>query len=425
MHTATRLAVSTAPRIRELNPTAQLCFYGLYAPMNDALLRGIGGIVIGGEFEEGLVRLAQSMAESPARASRSLPLISLERQQFIRPDRSGLPELTRYARIVIGGDERTAGYTEATRGCKHRCRHCPIVPVYDGRFRVVQPQVVIDDIAQQVDAGAQHITFGDPDFFNGPRHALAVSHLLHSKFPKLTYDVTIKIEHLIKHSEHLQTLRDTGCVLVTSAVESVDDRELVNLDKGHTVQDFVRATSLLRSTGLGFNPTFVTFTPWTTKASFQRLLETIADLRLVANVSPVQYAIRLLIPAGSLLLELPEVTAMVQPFDEKSLCYPWENPDPAVDDLYDQVRMTVLDCQARGATRLETFEAIWRLAAVGLPVRHRDSVLARARVAPSQAIPRLTEAWYCCAEPTNEQLARVGRLPGVRVADSATASSAV
>ena len=407
MHTATRLAVSMVPRIRDLNPTAQLCFYGLYAPMNEALLRGLGAVIIGGEFEEGLVRLARSIAESPPPDGRGLPLISLARQQFIRPDRSGLPSLRCYARMVIGDEERIVGYTEATRGCKHRCRHCPIVPVYDGRFRVVHPDVVIEDIAQQVAAGAQHITFGDPDFFNGPRHALAVMHLLHGSFPEITYDVTIKIEHLIKHAHHLQTLRETGCVLVTSAVESVDERELVYLDKGHTAQDFVQATYLLHRTGLGFNPTFVTFTPWTTMASFQRLLETIVDLQLIANVSPVQYAIRLLIPAGSRLLELPEVAALIQPFEQESLSYPWENPDLAVDDLYDHVRTTVLECQARDASRPETFEAIWRLAATDLPVQQSDSVLARARAVPSQAVPRLTEAWYCCAEPTDEQLSRV------------------
>ena len=76
--------------------------------------------------------------------------------------------LEKYARLTMpDGRTRTVGYTEASRGCKHLCRHCPIVPVYDGVFRVVDRDVVLEDIRQQVAAGAQHITFGDPDFFNG------------------------------------------------------------------------------------------------------------------------------------------------------------------------------------------------------------------------------------------------------------------
>src|ERR1019366_184049 len=138
-----------------------------------------------------------------------------------------------YARVVMpGGERRIAGSTEATRGCKHLCRHCPIVPVYNGAFRIVQRDVVLEDIRQQVAAGAQHISFGDPDFFNGPTHALAIVDALHKEFPNLSYDVTIKIEHLLNHAEHLPLLRDTGCLFVTTAVESVDDAILERLDKG-------------------------------------------------------------------------------------------------------------------------------------------------------------------------------------------------
>ena len=90
------------------------------------------------------------------------------------PVRTGLLPLTRYATLQVGDERRVVGYTEASRGCKHRCRHCPIVPVYDGRFRVVEADVVLADVRAQADAGARHITFGDPDFFNGIRHAEAI-----------------------------------------------------------------------------------------------------------------------------------------------------------------------------------------------------------------------------------------------------------
>src|SRR5439155_1234828 len=97
------------------------------------------------------------------------------------------------------GSRRTVGYTEASRGCRHLCRHCPIVPIYNGQFRIVPVGVVLADVDAQVRAGAGHITFGDPDFFNGPTHALRVVERLHAAHPSVTYDVTIKVEHLLRN----------------------------------------------------------------------------------------------------------------------------------------------------------------------------------------------------------------------------------
>ena len=63
MHTATRLACKLIPSLRERNPVAHLCCYGLYAPMNAEYLRSLGvGTILGGEFEGGLVRLAERLS---------------------------------------------------------------------------------------------------------------------------------------------------------------------------------------------------------------------------------------------------------------------------------------------------------------------------------------------------------------------------
>ena len=190
MHTATRLAVAALPAVRGLNPGAHLCFYGLYAPVNETYLRGLGvETILGGEFEEGLRSLAERLGagnvaaaavkngqREPLRAPpapQGEPVISIARQKFVTPDRAGMVALEKYARLMMpSGEARTVGYTEASRGCKHLCRHCPIVPVYNGVFRIVDREVVMADIRQQVSAGARHITFGDPDFFNGVGHAI-------------------------------------------------------------------------------------------------------------------------------------------------------------------------------------------------------------------------------------------------------------
>jgi len=401
MHTATRMVTAVLPRIRQLNPAAHICVYGLYAPMNsDHLLERGADSIIGGEFEEPLRQLLRSLRPGlrPASAA-GPPAISLERQQFVVPDRGGLPALAEYAGLELpDGQRKVSGYTEATRGCKHLCRHCPVVPVYGGRFRVVQADTVAADIAQQVAAGATHITFGDPDFFNAPGHSMRVVQQLHRSFPALTYDVTIKIEHLVRYARYLPDLRETGCVLVTSAVEAFDEKILRIFDKHHTLADFEQATQLLRDNSIPLNPTFVAFTPWTTAELYAEFLMTIHRLALVGNVAPVQYAIRLLIPSGSKLLELPETRDYLRGFDPEALCYRWEHPDPAMDELQADLLAMVAGAADGSRGREETFEQIRTraLPVTAEPQRRQLAGLAQPDVV---RIPQMSEPWYCCAEP--------------------------
>ncbi len=400
MHTATRIAVAALPRIRAAAPDAVLCVYGLYAPMNETLFRELGvAVVLGGEFEPGLLSLAQRVRSGDSAAQHE-PVVQRDKIAFVLPDRSELPPLGRYAHLQLpGGGTRIAGFADASRGCKHLCRHCPVVPVYEGRFRIVPADIVLGDIDQQVEAGAQHISFGDPDFLNGPTHALRVVEGLHARHPQLTYDVTIKIEHLLQHAALLANLRATGCVFITSAVESVDDRVLAYLDKGHSGADFDRAVALLRETGIALAPTFVAFTPWTTLEGYLQLLRRLVDLRLVESVPPVQLSIRLLVPEGSYLLRLPELATQLGPFDRHSLGYPWVHEDPRVDALQQAIHVRLQCAETEGLSRRATFETIWRLAhqaaGMGTPALPRDL---------GTPIPRLSEPWYCCAEPTDGQL---------------------
>lgn len=405
MHTATRMAAPVIRKAQALNPSARLAAYGLYAPLNADWLRTLGvQHVFGGEYEADLAALARALAAAPTGdpvLAAAPPAVSLAKLTFLTPDRSGLPSLDRYATLrVADGSTRIAGYTEASRGCRHLCRHCPVVPVYGGQFRVVQADVVLADIDAQVAAGAQHITFGDPDFFNGPTHATRIVERLHERHPSLTYDVTIKVEHLLKQRALLPRLRETGCLFVTSAVESIDDRVLAILDKGHTRADFEEAVALCRASELTLVPTFVPFHPWMSLDDYCDLLDTLVRLALIDHIAPIQLAIRLLVPSGSRLLELPDVCALAGVFDPTTLTHRWEHPDPRVDAL--QADVSSLVGRRLTSHRRELFQAIAELAfeRAGRPA---PSLAA----APPREVPQFDEPWYCCAEPNPEQLTLV------------------
>ena len=406
MHTAARLGVRLAERVRQINDRAHISFYGLYASLHgDVLLgsadgggRGLADSVVGGEFETPLVDLAGRLGGAgPPNGVRLLGQdggVFLGRQSFELPRRAGLPPLERYARVATGGDgaaTRLVGYVEASRGCAHRCLHCPITPVYGGRLRVVPEDVVLADVRQLVGMGAEHITFGDPDFFNGIRHSLRIVEALHAEFPALTFDATIKVEHVLEHRQHVPTLGEAGCLFVVSAVESVHDHILANFRKGHTAADVVDALEIADAAGIPIRPTFVPFTPWTTLEHYWELLRFVADHDLVGHVDPVQLAIRLLVPRGSALVGTPAIDPYLVPFDPTTFSHTWVHPDPRVDRLQGEVAALVERAVRDEEHPALTFGRIRALTAtaVGRP--------APAGVSPERAspVPRLTEPWFC------------------------------
>ncbi len=383
MHTALRAALDLLPRLRGLNSRAHLSFYGLYATLNSELLLSSGASsVLSGELEEELVSLARGVAPGSG-----API--LKRLSFPTPSRSGLPSLDRYARLELGdGTSRNVGAVETTRGCLHLCRHCPIPPIYQGRFFVIPEETVLSDVRQLVGAGASHIDFADPDFLNGPGHALSVARAIHRDFPGLSFNFTAKIEHLVKHRRHLGELSDLGCLFVVSAVESLSDRVLRELDKGHDRSAVFEAHRTLREAGIALRPTFVPFTPWTTREDYEDLFDWIAREGLVEHVDAVQLTLRLLIPPGSLLLRNESLEPSLGELDPGALTYRWTHPDPEMDRLQEAAADLVEHGLALGRSNHALFHDLAGLARDGLGGIEEG-------VASAVRPPRLTEAWFC------------------------------
>ena len=395
MHTALRLAIRAAERVRSINPSAWIAFHGLYALLQAPLLRAAGAAaVLGGECEEDLVALAQALerGEDPARFRREGAAgATLARLDFPVPSREGLPPPERYARLAdVDGHERLAGHTESTRGCKHLCRHCPIPALYGGRFFAIPVEVVVDDVSRQIAAGITHVTFGDPDFLNGPGHALRVASALHARFPALTFDFTAKIEHLVRQARLLPELRQAGALFVVSAVESLSEQVLARLDKGHGRDDVYRAFAACRDAGLALRPSLVPFTPWSTLDEYLNLLDVFAAEGWLETLDPVQLSIRLLVPPGSLLLADPEFAT--SSFDETALTWRWRHPDPRMDRLQEKVARAVEDAAARLDPVAVTFDRVRQLALAAAGRPHEHLVVA---ADTGKRAPRLTENWFC------------------------------
>ncbi len=447
MHTALALGYQVAERIRQTNPKAHICFYGLYASLNAKfLLDHLADSVIGGEYEAPLVALIQELAHPQTswngqNSTDAVSRIRLEgvsvsgslEQPFLKrifrhspssdsdqpespslpiPQRTRLPSLQEYARLEYQGQEGVVGYVEASRGCLHTCLHCPIVPVYQGRFFLVPAQVVSADIRQQVNAGASHITLGDPDFLNGPGHSLNIVRAMHEEFPDLTFDFTTKIEHILKHRTLFKEFSQLGCIFVISAVESFSEIVLSHLEKGHTRQDIFIAQNILQSAGIALRPSLVAFTPWTTLEDYREMFDLIEQYGLIDCIDPVQYSVRLLVPPGSALLTPPEthpapISECIDRLDQENFQFIWTHPDPRMDPLQQAVTRVVEEGAQIEEDPERTFYRLWELvcntAGVEFSSHNKTVPLNPQRVRPH----RMTEPWFCCAEPTSAQFRSV------------------
>ncbi|RKU23189.1 radical SAM protein [Candidatus Poribacteria bacterium] len=406
MHTALRLGVHLLNRIREINPAASISMYGLYATLNADYLLSHGvdfclpsSVTSQPPLSGGQVRDTSSGEQIRDTSTELVKLVQsvVEREQ-IEMQKTGfrtakLPPLEVYARFEGNGETRTVGYTETTHGCKHLCTHCPIPPVYNGKFFVVQPDTVLAEIQEQVAQGATHITFGDPDFLNGPMHGLRILREMHETYPTLTFDFTTKVEHILKHRKHFQEFAQLGCRFVISAVESLSDRVLTILEKHHTRDDVEAAIDIVHEAGIALRPTWVPFTPWTTLDDYLEIFQFVDTHCLVYHVDPVQYAVRLLIPPGSYLLNRPETKALSLTLDEAAFSYTWAHPDARMDELHKAVNTLVENDARAGIDTLETFYRIWTLAADRQGRKHTPLGF-RSKDAHRPA-PRITEAWFC------------------------------
>lgn len=415
MHTSMRLAMAAAQRIRAARPSLPICFYGLYAPVSRDLTVGtLADRVIAGEYEPGLLEwVAELAVASSGRAPVPTPpdglVLHLGRSDFSLPARDLLPPLDRYARLVTPDGEALVGAVEASHGCNQRCRHCPVPAVYEGRTRVLDVDLVVADIEQLAEAGARHITFADPDFLSGPAHGRKVVEAFAERFAErgITFDITTKVEHVLGHPDLWPRFSDAGCRFVVSAVECVNDETLERLAKGHTRAMAAEAVRTLRDSGIEPHPSFLAFTPWTTAADVLDILDFVADHDLVPSVDPVQYTLRLLVPEGSLLLDLPDMQPHLDHYDADGLTWRWRAADPAADRLQAELADLVEQGLAAGASTLELYMAVRERVAHAAGRPEAAEIPAAALAGAQRPRPHLTEPWFCCAEPTDVQVGAV------------------
>ncbi|MDA8272029.1 MAG: radical SAM protein [Actinomycetota bacterium] len=388
MHTATRLGNEIADRAREiLGSSVEIIALGVYSKVAIASSDSYDAAVSSDDRDT----ILQTLGIDPGQASQRLAAAAL-------PDRSTLPGLPSYAHLIADGEKQLVGYVETTVGCAHMCRHCPIPVVFHGRFKAIPAKDVLAQVDQLYQEGARHITFGDPDFLNGPAHSLKVARAMHKAHPDMTFDATVKVEHVLEHRDIWGELHKLGLRFIVSAFEHTSDHILAKLGKGHTRADIIEALGILHEKGIEVRPSLMPFTPWTDRHSLIDLVEFLFAHDLLESVDPVQLSIRLLVPLESLVLT--ETETKFGAWDPELLSFEWHSNDPQIDELQLEWTSVAEDSEAGKLNPIAAFglmrETMYRLFDLPIP---------KLVTPPSCGNkPRLSESWFCCAEPTKLQL---------------------
>jgi hypothetical protein len=142
--------------------------------------------------------------------------------------------------------------------------------------------------------------------------------------------------------------------------------------------------------------------PWTTPDDVADIFAFIDEHHLADATDPVQMSIKLLMPRGSLLVERPELTPHLTGYEGEALTWRWEFANPETEILHKHLEAIAASGSDRGQETVVTLDEM-RAA-----VAH-----ATGRTMPpleiGSAAPRLTESWFCCAEPGGAQALTISR----------------
>jgi radical SAM superfamily enzyme YgiQ (UPF0313 family) len=316
------------------------------------------------------------------------------------PDRTLLPSIKDYSHIVDGSNNLVAGSVETTYGCKHECTHCPVPIQFKGSFKTFGIDKIIKDVENQVEAGAKHISFNDPDFFNGPKHALKILENLNNKFPEISYDSTIKVQHILNYQEYFKQLKDLNMLFVISAFETTNDKVLNILRKNHTSDDLKTAVEISLDNDIDIRPTWMPFSPWTEKLDLVNIIKLIENYKLRETVDPIQLTIKLLIPKNSLILESAEIEKYLEIYDPSSFSYSWKYEFPIINKIQNSLFTYVLENES-------VDEYTQYLGLVKIIESYTNTELLLDTNYLKKHVPKLSETWFCCSEPNKIQLDRI------------------
>ncbi len=230
--------------IRSKKPNAYIVAGGVHATSVGAaaLTQLLADCVVTGEGEQSFLEIirAYERGETPRDCVfEGKPIDNLDDLPF--PERPAIAE-NRFTRVLEG--QKVVSLL-ATRGCRFSCLHCNSI-IFGGCSRVVRFRGIhniIDEIKYLMDLGYTSFRFNDDSFTDHPYIDTLITELgnLHIK-----YRIFSRLDRL--NAERIDSLKQSGCVMVSVGIESVNPDNLKFLRKPPIQEEILQLTSAAKLT---------------------------------------------------------------------------------------------------------------------------------------------------------------------------------
>ncbi len=183
----------------------------------------------------------------------------------------------------LWGNRRVLGY-ESSRGCPWRCRFCSIGATYEGHWRALPAEAVVDGVEHlyktyEIDA----VHFYDNNFFVNTQRVEKFTSLLKEREISIKWDGTAVVEEFIKLSdEFIERLKQSGFFRVIIGVESGDEEVLERINKRHRNAQVLELARKCAKHGIMASLSFMVGFPWNPEKDVRETVSLIEEIKRIA-----------------------------------------------------------------------------------------------------------------------------------------------
>ncbi len=168
----------------------------------------------------------------------------------------------------------------SSRGCPHRCKFCGISNVFHRRWRGKSAKEVVEDILElQEKFNVNYVEMADDNFFVNINRVKEICIGFIANKINIKWGVNGHVSTLIKGNiELFHLLKEAGCRLLITGVESGSQNILEFIQKDIKLDDVIQLTKMMKEVNLPFKTNFMVGFPNETKGDILKTFRFIQKL---------------------------------------------------------------------------------------------------------------------------------------------------